>query len=439
MATGSKVHLDLAESPEFFVPGISKESAQKASELLQENHDKHHIFFNQSGFHNHIAHHLLTIYALDATPSQIQKQYDDNKHYQRAPQPLKDSIIEDMSDPQKFQKFLGKEKYYNDYLKYFQKEIDQKGWENVLNEYLFAKDERAETVLVRMFAGFLHPIIHLGFGVEFHQPAIMAEGLAQACVHDGWMGALLEPAEKAASSSKSSGSKTIVELLDQVQATKSLRAAADVDGNRIRDGILKTDAQTMIDIVSQYKIKDASELEERTAEMTNAAAYFTGAAQNPPKMVKMDFFYMHCINSSIFFSSFLKQSWMSDENKIRLLEWKVRNDLALYASRGCPKLLLDEIKDYRPKIPSDWAGIFERVKNYEDDGHGAKLVRALAHGQQICKSYEDKESFRIKEADWLLLGHMAIDSVESPEPEWVRSCGFESAWEKIGNRPVALL
>jgi len=278
----------------------------------------------------------------------------------------------------------------------------------------------------------------LGFGVEFLQPAIMAEGLAQAAVHTGWMGDLLHPAEKAARESNEP-SKSIVELLDEIQANKTLREAADVDGNRVRDGIIKRAAKPMIDIVSQYKISSPGELEERTAEMTNATAYFTGAAQNPPKLVKMDFFYMHCINSSIFFSAFLKQTWMSDENKTRLLEWKVRNDLALYASRGCPRLLLDEIRNYTPVKSSGWDDIFERIKNYEDDGHGAKLVRALAHGQKTCKPYEDKESFRIKDDMWLQLGHMAVDSVESPAPEWVRSCGFESAWEKVGFRPVPLL
>lgn len=438
MATGSKVQLNLGEWPEYYLPDIQEESAKKASELLQENHDNHHIFFNQSGFHNHIAHHLLTVYALRATPDQIQKHYDENKHYQRAPQPLKDSIVQDMSDPKHFQQFLGKEKYYNDYLKYFQKEINDKGWENVLNQYLFSEDERAEAMLVRMYAGFLHPIIHLGFGIEFHQPAIIAEALAQAAVHDGWMQPLLVGAEQKASAS-SAPSKSVVDLLDQTQATKSLREAADVDGNRIRDGILKTAADTIIDICSQYKIAEASELEMRTAEMTNASAYFTGAAQNPPKLVKMDFFYMHCINSSVFFSAFLKQSWLSDNNKIRLLEWKVRNDIALYASRGCPKLLLNEITDYTPKLSSGWDDIFERVKNYNDDGHGAKLVRALAHGQRICKPYNDSDKFRIKDQDWLKLGHMAIDSVESPAPEWVRSCGFESAWESVGDRPMSLL
>ena len=60
----------------------------------------------------------------------------------------------------------------------------QTDWEEVLNEYLFKKDGRADDMLVPMFAGLLHPIIHLGFGVEFEQPIIMAEALAQAPVHD---------------------------------------------------------------------------------------------------------------------------------------------------------------------------------------------------------------------------------------------------------------
>jgi hypothetical protein len=443
MATASKVQLSLGEWPEYYIKDIKQDSATKASDLLQENHEKHHIFFNNSGFHNHIAHHLLTLYSLAATPSQIQKHYDENVSYQRPPQPVESAIIQGMEDPLQFKKYLGKERYYNDYLRFFQSEMDKKGWQQVLNEYVFARDERADDMLVRMFAGFLHPIIHLGFGVEFHQPAIIAEGLAQAAVHDSWMKPLFDGAEKA-SKDISGPSKSIVELLDQTHAEKRLAKAADVDGNRIRDGIMKFETQTMVDIIAQYHISRPEELNERTAEMTNAAAYFSGAAQRRDKAVKFDFFYMHCINSSVFFSAFLKQDWLSDANKVRLLEWKVRNDIALYASRGCPDLLLDEIENYKPNKPTStsadpWHDIIERIKNFEDDGHGSKLVRALAHGQQICKPYEDKENFRIKGGLWLQLGHMAIDSVEGSEPTWVRSAGFDSAWEKIADRPRAQL
>lgn len=52
MASGSKIHLSASLTPQFGVAGgITPESAAKATELLQENHDKHHIFFNSEGLH----------------------------------------------------------------------------------------------------------------------------------------------------------------------------------------------------------------------------------------------------------------------------------------------------------------------------------------------------------------------------------------------------
>ena len=51
MATASKVHLTASQEPRFYVKGLTAESAERTSQLLQVNHEKHHIFFNKSGFH----------------------------------------------------------------------------------------------------------------------------------------------------------------------------------------------------------------------------------------------------------------------------------------------------------------------------------------------------------------------------------------------------
>lgn len=119
---------------------------------------------------------------------------------------------------------------------------------------------------------------------------------------------------------------------------------------------------------------------------------------------------MHCVNSSIFFSSFLDQPWISDANQARILEWKGRLDLCMYASRGCPQPLLEEIINYHPKevgsSSNSWNKLFDRVKEYEDDGHANKLIRALAHGKEICKPYEESGRFRIKQGMWLQLANM---------------------------------
>jgi sulfur relay (sulfurtransferase) complex TusBCD TusD component (DsrE family) len=92
MATASHVKLTPSTAGIYHTPDITSQSAKVANELLQENHDKYHIFVNTDGFHNHIAHHLLAIYALGATPDELQKAYDNNKGYQRNQFPVKKNM-----------------------------------------------------------------------------------------------------------------------------------------------------------------------------------------------------------------------------------------------------------------------------------------------------------------------------------------------------------
>lgn len=178
-----------------------------------------------------------------------------------------------MHNPERFKTYLGQEKYYHDFLVYFQQEIDKKGWQRTLHEHVFAETEHADDMLVRMYAGFLHPIIHLGFGIEFQQPAIIAEALAQAAVHDNWMGPLFFGCEKAAKETrgKDEPRKTIVQLLEGCKKDDKLSKAPHFgDGNKIRDGIMKRAPEEMISYAKQYTVKE-EELEEKTAEMINAA------------------------------------------------------------------------------------------------------------------------------------------------------------------------
>jgi len=51
MATSSKIKLSISDHPAFYLPNMNQESADMTSELLTENHNMHHIFFNREGFH----------------------------------------------------------------------------------------------------------------------------------------------------------------------------------------------------------------------------------------------------------------------------------------------------------------------------------------------------------------------------------------------------
>lgn len=441
MATPNTIRLTINDTGVVNFKPQNQETAIRTSELLQENHEKHHIFFNKEGYHNHIVHHLLTLYGLGAPTSIIERGYADNANYQRPAITNGDIQVENLQDPKMFAKYLGRENYYHSYLVFFQGEMEKKGWEAVLKEYLFSGDERSDDLLGRLYAGFLHSLIHLGFGVEFNQPAIMAEALAQAAVHDTWTGEYLTMVEKAAKANATSTSKTIPELLDEIRADRKLSTAAEWnDGNKIRDGILVRAPNEMIKYATQWVVTPEN-LEEKTVEMINASMYFTAAAQHPPKQVKFDFYYMHCTNSSIFFPTFNKLSFLSVEDKVRLLQFKGYLDLAMYASRRSPPLLLDEISTYVPaksgKGESEWPGIFERLWQYNDDGHAVKFGRAVRNGEILSKKWEDegKNWVKVKGFMWEKIGNMVVDSVEDTGATWARSVGFEEAWAEYEDRP----
>ncbi|RHZ54690.1 questin oxidase family protein [Aspergillus thermomutatus] len=439
MATAKKIQLSTADSGIFSV-ALSEDSARAASEVLQEDLEKHHAFFNERGFHNHIVHHILTIYALGATPDEIRAAYDRDKTYQRPVMPTTLSVVESLHDKTRFQQYLGKEENYPNYLAFFQQEIERRGAADVLNEYLFSGSECAESMLSRLFGGLLHPLIHLGFGLEFDQPAIIAEGLAQTAVHEDWIGlSYLLPVEKAAGGIGKPGKKTMLQILNETRADRKLAESVKwEDGNKIRDGVLKRAPDEMIKYAAQFSVS-AEQMEEKLAEVLNVVAYFTGAAQHPPKQIKLDFFLMHCVTSSIFFSKIITLPYLDTRTKLRLLEWKGRVDLAFYVSRGAPELLLDEVTTY--ETPNDWETIFHVSSvNPRDDGHLSKLVRALANGEKACRPFEaraEELGLLITGDMWLKIANMAIGSTKADQVEtmWVRSTGFEEAWKDFHDRP----
>jgi len=52
MATARKIHLSPLTDSGVWSTGVTEASARAASEVLQEDLDKHHVFFNNMGFHS---------------------------------------------------------------------------------------------------------------------------------------------------------------------------------------------------------------------------------------------------------------------------------------------------------------------------------------------------------------------------------------------------
>ena len=92
--------------------------------------------------------------------------------------------------------------YFYAYTVYFSKALKTASSPaDVLNKYIFstgynidpnsAKGEPA--MLDRFLAGILHPIIHVGYGVEYGIVQQIADGLAHTAVHPAYQGSILPP------------------------------------------------------------------------------------------------------------------------------------------------------------------------------------------------------------------------------------------------------
>jgi len=83
-------------------------------------------------------------------------------------------------------------------------------------------------------------------------------------------------------------------------------------------------------------------------------------------------------------------------------------DLITYISRNAPALYLDEITRY--PVTNDWETITTRSTQHpDDDGHLAKLIRALRNAEHVCKPYTGREEelgLKIIGDSWLKIGNM---------------------------------
>lgn len=426
-------------------PGIKSTSPgtiEAANQLLQKNHDESHIFWRDFAGHNHTVHNTLTRLAIGANADDLESGYVDNERDRRPMPPLDESVVRELETDGGFRSHLGQLSDYTNYMVFFENEIARKGWKEVVNEYCFGRTRNADLMLARMFDGAFHPIIHLGLGVEFEQPSIVAEALAQAATDITFeVNVFFLNAEDYARKAGAPPAKPppLVELYHEAHRNEAIHHAAHWEDFqwKMRDGVLGRAGHEIAALAAQFRVEPAT-LERRTAEMISCCSYLAGAAQRPGKERRIDFFYMHDVTSSIFLTILTRQPWIRMEDRVRMVEWKARLDLVWYATCGTPELRLDELKSYKATASAGWTWekLFDVVKGLHDDGHVAKFARALKNGEEVSRSFEtgaDASAFPVKGGMWLNLARMAYDiTVDVPlEKKWPAFVGFDVQWENV--------
>lgn len=259
-------------------------------------------------------------------------------------------------------------------------------------------------------------MIHLGCGLEFQQPSIVAEALAGACVHETWPGTFLLPTEEFVRLNESRPGQSLLQIIEGLGKDPAIRNGVKHTDpfNKIADGLLtRVGPGQLAPYLSQFTLgldPSPDDLQSKMIDLVYTCAYMLAGAQQPDKREAFDFITLHTATMCAFYPVILAQGWLSSADKARLLEGGARTSAVMYAACGDPELHSRRILDYVPRYPDHgWPELINRSIVYRDEGHAAKLVRALWCIEQLG---EPAPGFPIAKADLIKIAHMGMDSIE---------------------------
>ncbi|KWU42821.1 hypothetical protein RHOSPDRAFT_20535, partial [Rhodotorula sp. JG-1b] len=374
-----------------------------------------HTFFNDKGFHNHCSHHLLAAYSLGAPPALLQ----DILELHRETASVSDAVpsIRGIINESNWTEYLGDERYYPNYLAFFHRLISTPPASSspyadkptsvvpVVEQYLFGGEGQ---MLVRAVSGALHPLIHIGHGIEFGLDGHVAEGLAQCAVHDPRTTGLpyfhsmtiASPdrsfARTAANLPRQPGSRrypreglsgfTILSRILQDEALAPGQANSLDDASKL-DACVRNRASRIRQWCEEWRFSTEEridmaappwdEIVEKCEELVWMATVIYAAAARPGyQNVKLDFFTMHGLTSVLFLPSMLEV--LSPHLRPYLLMSHFRLVVAYWVSRGRPDLKEDANAADGGEDPytNPWLKVLQSAIDHDDE-HVTKVVRSL--------------------------------------------------------------
>ncbi|KAH6905273.1 hypothetical protein BKA70DRAFT_1226037 [Coprinopsis sp. MPI-PUGE-AT-0042] len=384
------------------LPGISPQSTDALKEVLKDNHQRWHIFFNDRGFHNHASHRAIALWAIGAHAEVIRDGYKRDCGYEKAAIQSPQSITDD-----NFDEHLGDEKYYSGYVEFFSTYIENNGLGQTLEEWVFSTranvgresanlpEDKQPRMLSRFIAGALHPIIHMGYGAEFGLPGMLAEGLAQCAVHAADTHPLVPSTvfDGTLFKTKADGSKDLDTLHILGQIYDKLHDNAS-DKQAIHPGqldkMLAQNAAVLLELANQWeldveKLGEDEYLQGKIKDIVFLVVSLYGVSgwtiRSKDQSTRADFFLMHLVTSSIFLPSIA--TLISPVARARLLHTYLLMAFALYAFNDCPKLdftgfyALQQTLAEGPGKSNPWLPIIEHAIEHHDE-HLVKTQRALS-------------------------------------------------------------
>jgi hypothetical protein len=255
-------------------------------DLLKKNDEDHDIFFGDSHFHNHFPHTLLSQFALGAPESRLKKEWDIEDYLK----PISEKQPTEITD-NNWTEYIGKDTFYHNYLDYFKYKIAQDGVQKTVVNY--ALDP---ALLASFVSGAVHPLIHTGFGLEFGADIVVAEGLAEGCVHSPAFGPVVDPELY---SKPTKGEKSLLAIVEDIRKDKTFdgvvkfsdgsKSTSVLNSSKSTDAIKKYVMQWAFEETPDGFAKAWSELFEGVTHFTCSSGFAPPHIINDPKYKGLHF------------------------------------------------------------------------------------------------------------------------------------------------------
>ncbi|BEI81331.1 hypothetical protein CcaverHIS002_0204910 [Cutaneotrichosporon cavernicola] len=374
--------------------------------------------------HNHFSHSALTRYALGAPPELLQADWEQARGFLALLDPQEEGRDLEMMKgfPKKITRdnwtdksVFGRRAAHSLYLPFFHEEVARLGIDGAIQEYLFSPAATANGMMSALLSGVVHPFIHIGFGLEFDDPLMIAEGLAQTCQHNPAISSALFPPNWPQTQLKNTSgtpNKPLLGLYAEYLASPILDPgpydSTTLINDRLKNAVTPERVVVLQDLVARWDLSDMSEagIAARAEEVSWVAALICGATSRPGYKTRIDFFLMHLLTSSFFVPAYLNR--LSKEQRRIILQTYALTLFHICSSRGRPAIYPQVAMGYpadaagplpragegagEHKLPmigdgsrnqdNPWFGIVDNAM-MDYDSHVPKSIRSLLHYSQL--------------------------------------------------------
>ncbi|KIY70562.1 hypothetical protein CYLTODRAFT_179273 [Cylindrobasidium torrendii FP15055 ss-10] len=383
----------------FAIAGYDSDSTLALRETLQANHNDTHGYFNrQLKFQNHIPHHLLAIWSFGANREALEATY---KHELKEQTLIFDSPSNISAE--NYHEHLGDDNYYKAYLAFFRDEVQVKGTRAVLHEYVFSPKANTPNAspskaISRFLDNLIHPMIHIGYGLEYSLPGLVVEGLTLAATLDGKRVDALYPSSLFSDEAAVGPGEHAFDILQHIIDDPSYdNTNKDFNPESFLEDTINSHGDALGKLAAEW-LGASPNIDAKIEEVLWACSLLyavNGTSKaSPDAAIYADFFLMHLVTSSLFIPSFIPH--LSIEAQRVLLQSYFTTVLVVWVSRG--RRALDIVAFYskttvNPKQPcltatrpkwalssstNPWFGIMQN-SIYHPDDHLCKIQRAFAY------------------------------------------------------------